>query len=164
MCVVAKPLTSTRYGALQTILGVFPETQSALNKIGNEAGSMLQRVANKEKYLNNQFNNYVRCLPTHTIAAPPPPTPRWLHLTSLLCRACSAPQADEYRTAHLSLKGSQEEYQVCDFTFRGCSWCRVLMFCCGPVSMPDHNTTRHKTDAGASFCGGHAGRGEGADG
>lgn len=42
----------------KTILGVFPETQGALNKIGNEAGNMLQRVANKEKYLNNQFDSY----------------------------------------------------------------------------------------------------------
>ena len=44
----------------QTILEVFPETQAALQKIGNEAGNMLSRVANKEKYLNNQFDSYVR--------------------------------------------------------------------------------------------------------
>lgn len=53
-------LTPARKPHRQTILSVLPETQSALEKIGNEVGNMLRRVENKEKYLNNQFDSYVR--------------------------------------------------------------------------------------------------------
>lgn len=90
-------LTPARKPHRQTILSVLPETQSALEKIGNEVGNMLRRVENKEKYLNNQFDSYVRLVSSdvqrsrgshrsisHTIAACRADSCGWL----LLVRVC----------------------------------------------------------------------------